>query len=326
MLKLRIDAVLEYMNIKMKEIFNMIDADILIRINEIRIKRGGYLRLVIRNSTYFTDCNGDLYDSVSQHCVKVSDAEFDELFMALCSYSFHTHSETLKYGYLTLENGIRIGVAGEAVFEENRLISVKNITSLNIRIPCDEQGYAEEVVREIYTGSLPSVIVAGMPNSGKTTLLRGIARQLSEGASGRYLKVCVIDERRELNTQNALANADVLSSYPKKLGIEIASRTFSPELIVCDEIGTPEEAESVKSGFACGCAFALSLHIGDRSQLYRKPVLRSLLETGEFSFVILMQDYTYKPLIIKAPEVLNEICGNSSNPYVNDGRGNILFT
>ena len=314
------------MNLPMKEIFNMIDADILGRINEIRIKRGGFLSLVIRNTTYFIDCNGDLYNSVSPHCVKVGNEEFDELFMALCSYSFHTHNETLKNGYLTLENGVRVGAAGEAVYDGDKLISVKNVRSLNIRIPNETEGCAVPVVRRLYMSSLPSVIVAGMPGGGKTTLLRDLARQLSDGVCGRYVRVTVIDERREFDAENIGVNTDILSAYPKKLGIEIATRTLSPELIVCDEIGTDIEAESIKSGFSCGCAFALSVHIGSKEQLYRKPIMKTLLETGEFSYVILLDGYTYKPIILDSSEVLSEIRGNSASRSFNDGNGNILVT
>ncbi len=322
---LKWEKIIGFMSSPFQEIFNIIDFQILEKVTELRIRRCGYITLVIRNTTYFIDCNGDLYNSPSAHCVKMNGEEFDSLFLSLCDYSLHAHMETLKEGYLTLEGGIRIGVAGEAVFEGDGLISVKNISSLNIRIPHFVEGCSSEIIKQLYLKNIPSVIIAGRPNSGKTTLLRDLARQLSDGASGRSVKVCIADERGELSGGGRGVNTDVISYYPKAKAIEIASRTLSPELIVCDEIATISDAEAVKTGLACGAAFALSVHIGEKEDLFRKPVLLSLLESGEFSYIILLDSYTYKAEIIDVSEVIGEICRNNNTPDFYSGYRNSLY-
>ncbi len=323
------ESVIKHLSPSVKEAFNMIDSQIFEKVSEIRIRRSGYITLVIRNSTYFIDYNGDLYDSPPSHGVTLEKEEFDSLFMSLCDYSLYAHNDTLKYGFITLEGGIRVGVSGSAVYEGGELISVKDITSLNIRIPCDAEGFSLPVIRKICLKELPSIIVAGAPNSGKTTFLRDYSKQLSNGKNGKFIKVCAVDERDELFSKSVNfngINTDVLSGYPKALGIEIATRTLSPELIVCDEIATVGELNAVRGGLACGCAFALSVHIGKPSDLFRKEIIRCLLETEEFSYIVMLDGYSYVPRLIGAQEVINEIRRNNSDNSFNNlsGRVNVI--
>ena len=173
------------------------------------------------------------------------------------------------------------------------------------------------------------IALTGNPNSGKTTFLRDLAKQLSQGKNGRYIKVCAVDERDELFSKSAKSrgvNTDVLTSYPKSLGIEIATRTLSPELIVCDEIASGDEVRAVRGGLACGCAFALSVHIGKMTDLYRKDIVSLLLETREFSYIVLLDGYSYTPKLIKASEVISEIRRNNNDSSLNNlgGRLNVI--
>ncbi len=267
------------------------DAEIVKRITELRVRKDRPLIAVIKNTSYFLGENGDIYDAPCAHCVTVDARAFDKLFMELCSYSLHSHTEELKKGYITLENGARVGVASSAVYEKDRLISVKDVTSLNIRIPNTVKGCADSVLNFLYVNSFPSIIVAGKPNSGKTTLLRELARELSGGFNGRYRKVCIIDERYELTGRGASAswiNCDVLSGFGKAQGIELATRTLSPELIVCDEIAASSEAQAVSYAFSSGIRFAVSVHIGSKEELFKKKIIRRLLSTGAFSSALLI--------------------------------------
>lgn len=309
--------VLSYMPDKVKSAFNMLDENILNRINELRIRRDKPIVLVIKNTSYFIDIKGDLYDYLMSQSIGVNSEEFDNLFMSLCDYSLYDNMENLKNGFLTLSNGARIGVASTAVNDEDGIVSVKDIVSLNIRIPQEVKGCAEKILNFLYVNSFPSIIVAGKPNSGKTTLLRDIARMLSDGFNNRYTKVCVIDERNEFAAKkdNNLSmdvgvNTDVLTAFNKAKGIEIATRTLSPEMIICDEISNDEEVQSILYAFSSGISFALSVHISGRDDLLYKPIIKTLLQSQEFSYIVLLDNYTYSPEIIEASEVLSEIHRN----------------
>ncbi|MFR5876475.1 MAG: hypothetical protein ACLUFN_08290 [Eubacterium sp.] len=322
----KIEEVLSCMNEELQAVFNTLDINILSRINEIRVRRNNKLIIVIKNTSYFLDYNGDLYDYPSNNAVTVNGECFDKLFMCLCDYSIYSNMDNLKKGFLTLSNGARVGVASTAVYDNYGLMSVKDITSINIRIPGEVKGCADGILNFLYVTSFPSIIVAGKPNSGKTTLLRDLARGLSNGFNNRYAKVAIVDERNEIAgkqndnlTMDIGINTDVITSFSKAEGIELATRTLSPEMIICDEISTIKEVQSILYAFSSGIAFALSVHISSRDDLLRKPIIKTLLATRQFSYIVLLDNYTYKPIIIEAEEIYNEICRNdNSNNIVNE--------
>ena len=120
-------------------------------------------------------------------------------------------------------------------------------------------------------------------------------RQLSGGRLGESVKVLVCDERGELGAcygsvpQNDLgSNCDLLTAYPKAEGIMIALRSFSPDIIICDEVASEEEAAAIEIGLNSGVCFALSLHAGSVEELRRKPIARRLAQTGAFDTAVLL--------------------------------------
>ena len=327
----KLESIISYMNDDMKTLFSLLDKNILLRINEIRIRRNNYVVIIIKNTSYFVDYNGDIYDYPSNNCVKIGNDEFEQIYLSFCNYSVYSNSENLKNGFTTLNNGARIGIAGSAVYDNGSLVSVKDIKSLNIRIPKEVKNCADSVLRFLYVNSFPSVIVAGKPNSGKTTLLRDMARQLSSGFNNRYRKIAVVDERGEIcgkcDAESLLdvgINTDVLTSFPKHIGIEIATRTLSPEMIICDEISTVEEVKSILYAFSSGIRFVLSVHISSKEDLLHKPIIKLLLNSQEFSYIVLLDNYTYKTEIIDAGEIYNEIC-RCDNPDIFSNSNRYLF-
>ena len=322
-----ISLILDYFPPNLKAVFNLLDVNVINRITEIRLHRGKRIILTIRNSACFIDLNGDLHTVPDSSCIIISNDDFDELFMKLCSYSVYNNLDTLKNGYLTLSSGVRVGIASSAVYNNEAMLSVKNITSLSIRIPHEIKSCSGEILSSLYTDKLPSIIVAGAPNSGKTTLLRALAYELSNGYSGNFRKVCVIDERNEICAKyesdyimKTGANCDILTGFKKAQGIELATRSLSPEIIICDEISNPAEAREINSSFSSGCAFALSVHIGNEEDLLNKRIIRLLLDTGEFSYVVLLNEHTYNYKIIEVGELYEAVRSNRSCNVNNNDR------
>lgn len=287
-----------------------IDAIILNKITEIRLRRNLPVVIVIRNTSYFLSISGEILDFYSSNALLCDENAFDTCFIELCDYSLYSNMENLKNGFITLSNGSRVGVASTCVIDDLNTISVKDITSLNIRIPREYEGCSEKILNFLYINSFPSIIIAGKPNSGKTTLLRDIARALSSGFNNEYRKIVVVDERNEICGKNSNeislnvgVNTDVLSSFPKSKGIEIATRALSPEMIICDEISTKKELESIIYAFSSGVRFAVSVHIGDKSELKNKRIIQDLISTGEFAYIAWIDEYSYSVEIIEASDV-----------------------
>lgn len=300
---------------ELKIVFDSFDNEILDRISEIRIRANMPVAIVIKNTTYFIDNNADIYDYIPHNAVVITPNQLESIFMSLCEYSVYSKAECLKNGYITTDSGCRIGIASTANYDDyGNLTSIKNITSLCIRIPRQIIGCSLPILNSLYIKSFPSIIVAGAPNSGKTTFLKDLAYQLSNGFNNTFKKISIIDERNELvgaDKLNLGVNTDVLEGFSKAKGIEIATRVLSPEMIVCDEIATIDELKSIKYAFSCGVSFAVSVHIRSREELYNKEILKQLILTNEFSYIVMLNGYTYSAEIIDVDEIYGEMFRNN---------------
>lgn len=215
--------------------------------------------------------------------VSLSRDEMEATVDRLCGGSLYAHGDTIKRGYISLPGGIRAGVSGRAAVENGRVIGVSDVSGICIRLPHFVKADPTPVCRLLCELEFSSgVLIYSPPGIGKTTLLRSVAAELSRGKDP--IRVCVIDSRGELEFGLSARNicADVLSGYPKSVGIEIALRTMSPQLIVCDEIGSEDEIEAICSAANGGVALLASVHASDIDRLMAKKNIKALQDAGAF--------------------------------------------
>ena len=294
------DKVKQIINIlpkRIKKIIGEFSKEEFDRFQEIRLRAERPVVIIINGTSYFINSNFKLTAFLPDNPVKVSFEEVTESFNNACGYSVHSHLKSISAGYVTLSTGDRVGIAGEAICEDDKIIGVKNISSLNIRIAREHKNSAEEIMKYIYTGSLNSIIVAGEPLSGKTTMLRDIARRLSGENLSKYYKTVIVDERNEISGSNGGKynndlgmNTDVLTGYPKKEGIICALRSLSPDIIICDEVGDIEEVSAIEQGLNCGVKFIVSVHASSRDELILRPQIRRLIKSGCFDKIVLLNN------------------------------------
>lgn len=262
------------------------------RIQEVRLLAGCPLQITDSGGTRFVRQDSKISELPCPDCYEVTKADIEESFRIICGYSVHTHQNEIVNGYITLKGGHRAGICGTAVMDGERVTGIKDISSINLRIAGQLTGVTGRILPSWVLDSDRSLIIAGPPCSGKTTLLRDAARTLS--SMGK--RVSVIDERGEIaavyhgKAQNDLgACCDVLNAYPKAFGIMTALRCMSPQVIICDEVGGWEEARQIKSGLNCGVRFVITAHCSGPESLMRRPQIKELLDSGEFEYIALLQ-------------------------------------
>ena len=205
-----------------------------------------------------------------------------EAVAALCDRSLHAHMDTIREGYIALPGGVRVGVAGKAVCEEGVISNLSQITSLCIRIPAPVWGVGDEVFRELRKKRFrESILFYSSPGEGKTTLLRDLALSLAERSG---LRVALIDSRCELacDLLERADHIDIFSGYPKGKAIELATRTMNPQYIICDEIGTLDEAVALLAVENAGVPLLATAHAASVEQLLRRQNIRILHRAGVF--------------------------------------------
>lgn len=210
-------------------------------------------------------------------------AEMDKVLAALCDNSLYAHSDTINCGYITLPDGIRVGICGRASLEDGRVLGVYDVSSMNIRIPSGLRNVGAPVCRLLREyGGTHGVLVYSPPGVGKTTLLRGIAAAMAGGDNPR--RVCVIDTRGEFSfpLSDGRLCLDILSGYPRPLGIEIAARTMNAQLMICDEIGDVGEAQAIIAAQNCGVPLVASAHASSVEGLLCRTGIRMLHDARVF--------------------------------------------
>lgn len=256
-------------------------------VQEIAVRADRPLCIYCADARCYVTASGVLVSAESADLVGATAAQVQEMLMNLCEYSVYSHQDELIRGYVTAAGGVRVGICGTAVLRDDRVTAIRKVTTLSFRVPREVRGCADELLRLIRP--LGGVLVCGAPCSGKTTLIRDLARRLSLS-----YRVSVIDERGELAAAVSpgggcdLGFCDIYSMMPKREGVICAIRSMAPDIIVCDELGDESDAAGVSYALRCGVAFIATIHASSLDDLRRRPVTRELLRTGAFRYLVFL--------------------------------------
>lgn len=268
-----------------------------LNVQEIRLRTGLPILVVRGGREYFLDQNGAYTDMLPQ-ARRVDAQELEEVLQHVCHYSLYAYEDELKQGFITVAGGHRIGVAGQVVLEgTGNVRTIKHISCLNIRVAHQVKGAGDQVIPLLYAeGELMNTLIISPPGCGKTTLLRDLVRQVSDGnRCGMGKCVGVVDERSEIagcfqgKPQNDVGmRTDVLDACPKALGMMILLRSMSPQVIAIDELGGQEDMKAVHMAASCGCRILATVHGDGLKDIRRKAGMEWLLSEEIFKrFVIL---------------------------------------
>lgn len=227
----------------------------------------------------------------------------DSLFLVnqLSEFSLYRMEDELREGYITIEGGHRVGLAGKVNTLAGHVKSIHHITFFNIRIAKAKVGAAMPLLQYIYRQKYLNTLIIGAPQTGKTTLIRDLTRLISMGRKGvKPKKVGVIDERSEIAAsikgvpQHDLGpRSDVMDACPKAEGMMMMIRSMSPDVLVVDEIGSEKDVEALMEAIHSGVTVICSIHGQSLMELKLRPSLEILFAGHIFERMILLDREPY---------------------------------
>lgn len=266
------------------------------KLQEIRLRTQSPLLIRYEGREYYVNHEGKLTEE-QKDSYMISGAEIQETVGYIGNYSLYAYEEELRQGFITVQGGHRVGMAGKIIMEKNDVKTMKYISFINVRLSHQIKGCADRLMPFLTEGSeVKNTLIISSPRCGKTTLLRDVIRQLSDGSTERKgVTVGVVDERSEIAAcymgvpQNDLGiRTDVLDCCPKAKGMLMLIRTMAPQVIAVDEIGGREDMEAIEAVRNCGCKLIATVHGSSIDDIRSKPVLRELLQEKTFERYVLL--------------------------------------
>lgn len=266
-----------------KKSFNFSD------INEIRMRTNQNLIIVVKNKKYY------LKDE-NQELIKVSKIMIENFIKRASENSIYAYNESIKQGFITLPNGIRVGLSGYVVSDENKVITIKEFQSLNIRIPHFIKNCSLKAFEFLVDDGIKNTLVISSPGAGKTTFIRDFVYQLFQHNISK--NVLIVDERSEIcstidgsPTQDLGGFCDIYTNCSKTFGFKNGIRSMRPDVIITDEIDLDCDLDCIQEAMNSGVSVIATIHAKDIKEIKRKKNFEEIIDKKYFDrFVILTND------------------------------------
>ena len=268
------------------------------KLQELRLRMQEPFIIIYDGEEFFVTPEGGLLKDPEQ-AYRVTGSDIRDTLEFISHYSLYAYEDEIRQGFITIQGGHRIGMAGKVILENGKIKSVKHISFINIRMSHQVQGCAGKVMEYVTDcEEVKHTLIISPPRCGKTTLLRDMIRCISNGSEERQgMTVGVVDERSEIGAcfqgtpQNDLGiRTDILDCCPKVEGMLMLIRSMSPQVIAVDEIGSREDIDAIAYVINCGCKMIATVHGNSIDDIKNKPGLRRLVEEKIFERYIVLSN------------------------------------
>ncbi len=263
------------------------------KVNEIRMRLNKRLLVYISGKPYYIAYDG--ITNIKDKAIVVSREMLYNVIKRATERSLYAVNNQLKQGFLTVLGGIRIGICGEVVIENGKVQTIKNFSSINIRVAREVKNCSLSILEFLLTGGFCNTLIISPPGCGKTTLIRDILYQMS--VRSYTYNILLADERYEIaNCFNGKPTLDVgeftdiISGVEKAYAFNCGIRTMNPDIVVTDELSTKEDLESIMSISSCGVKVLASVHAKDIEDLKNKKDFQELLAKKVFKRFVVLDD------------------------------------
>ncbi|HWI54286.1 MAG TPA: stage III sporulation protein AA [Desulfobacteria bacterium] len=285
---------------QLREIVAGLPKEVLLQLEEIRLRQGRPLILGLNGSDMFITPKGET-TGLSELGVTVTDQDLCKSVQLISGSSIYAFEEEIKNGFITVRGGHRVGIAGKVIVDGGKVRTIKYISGINIRIAREIPGAADKVMPYLIdpvSKEFCHTIIISPPRCGKTTLARDIIRQLSDGIPILGFKGCtvgVVDERSEIAgcfngvpQKDVGIRTDVLDGCPKAEGMMMLIRAMSPKVIAADEIGRQEDAYALEEALNAGIKVLTTAHGASPEEILQRPVLNEIMKKEIFQRMIIL--------------------------------------
>ncbi len=247
-------------------------------INEIRIRRDCPVVVTVEG------------ERIILSKISLSETDIENVIYKVCDGTIYSYEDQIVNGYITDNQGVRIGLSGEFVVKNSKILAIRRFYSLCIRIPHAIREISTEFYNCVYRGG--SILVVSPPGVGKTSFIRDLINNLSVNSINN---VVVVDERNEISMNNPNGSSfinnsvDVLVYATKDYGFNQAIRTLNPNYIITDELVSLSDVNSVINAIYGGVSVVATVHGDSLENCFSKEFIKPLKRLKVFDYVVLIE-------------------------------------
>lgn len=257
-------------------------------INEIRMRVNEKIIIVVKNKKYYLKDENNEFVIIDRFLL-------DNFIKRISENSIYAFNDSIINGYITLPKGVRVGLSGKVVSNGDKIVTIKDFQSVNIRIPHMVRNCCVPAYEFLVDDNIKNTLIVSAPGCGKTTFLRDFVYQLYQHNNSK--NILIADERNEIcSVTNGLPAldiggfCDIYTDCSKAFAFKNGIRSMSPDVIVTDEIDMEKDLPSILEAINSGVSVVATIHAKDLIQLKKKQGFDEILDKKFFNRYVILSN------------------------------------